>query len=1168
MKKFIIVVLVSLKAVWVFGQNPEIKTDLPTVIPPSPTVAALMKFEEIPVSNYTGVPDISIPLFSSSTRSKDINLDISLKYHPAGTAVDQKASDVGLGWSLFAGGTISRTVRSIPDEMFLQVNRSDNGKVGIYQTPENGKTNNYYTLVKLIEDKVTLNSSQLELKKEFLYEAQEKGKYDTEHDLWQFNFMGKSGRFFIKKNLSTGQLEVKPLDDYNIKIVNQYGTTQNAFEPIGFIIYDDKGYKYYFDIIENAETNGFSDSYFEGLAISTSFSKVIQFKSSFHISKILDNNDKVLIDFEYDTRITKEMEINGFQKSSQAKFDTRFYLTPDGGDISATCVTKLEPTISNRGDFKRVYAKKLLAINVIGISKINFNFVQGREDSKMHRPDSVYVLKSVVIKDWGNRNIKKFQLEHSYSDLIITKRLMLNGIKTFDKDNISFTDYDFFYYDQLENGVSLTEDAWGYFTKSASCEAIETSPKYSTLDLLRKIKYPTGGSVAFDFEPNQYSYIGAYPAEDYEINNNFNNNKSNIFTSQTLNYKFDGLNQSTIILPPVTSNQLLKISTSISYDEGQNYKFLVLQKNNVFYKGFVCPNECPNCKTEVLLEPGNQYKFVYSLADSNYKNDIENVEIEYINIVSSNIYKKYFIGGGNRIKRISYFQKNIDQYYDDQLGTYVTSELPEKEKNYNYNFFNDPNRSSGSLAYYKPIYSYYYQTIPCVECKEIPDSLELDYEVSTSYNNLQQRKTQGSDVGYKNVTVFETNLGRTEYTFTSPIDFSMSEPYAPGYPFVDLPPDIDYLRGQNISEKTYNKNGLIVNETISTFQTDAFTQTSGLQLRYSNGPKNGRKNGSAISYKYRTYLDYKNYVLKCGQKFGDPNYTGPPNNTGPYEYGPLERNPPQARCFCYSGEPDEFIIALLKTESYGWAKLTAKTAKNYFYTGSTPNIVESTETYTYNPLNKKIASQTTTNSNTSELLKSDFTYHTGNSTFSQNRISEIEKVDTYRNSDLLSSTKIVYSTAFPGNASQLPQIIQTATTGQPFENRLKYNAYDEFGNPLEVQQEGGVTIAYIWGYNKTQPIAKIENATYAAVQSQVANLQTLSDTGTEANLLTALNTLRTSLPNAMVTTYIYKPLIGISSMTDPKGYKMTYEYDEFNRLKQVKDQDGNVLSENQYNYKQ
>jgi hypothetical protein len=46
--------------VWGYGQTPQINTNLPNVIPPSPSVAALMKFEEIPVSNYTGVPNTSI----------------------------------------------------------------------------------------------------------------------------------------------------------------------------------------------------------------------------------------------------------------------------------------------------------------------------------------------------------------------------------------------------------------------------------------------------------------------------------------------------------------------------------------------------------------------------------------------------------------------------------------------------------------------------------------------------------------------------------------------------------------------------------------------------------------------------------------------------------------------------------------------------------------------------------------------------------------------------------------------------------------------------------------------------------------------------------------------------------------------------------------------------
>ena len=52
----------------------------------------------------------------------------------------------------------------------------------------------------------------------------------------------------------------------------------------------------------------------------------------------------------------------------------------------------------------------------------------------------------------------------------------------------------------------------------------------------------------------------------------------------------------------------------------------------------------------------------------------------------------------------------------------------------------------------------------------------------------------------------------------------------------------------------------------------------------------------------------------------------------------------------------------------------------------------------------------------------------------------------------------------------------------------------------------------------------------------------------------------------MVTTYTYDPLIGITSMTNPKGYTISYEYDEFNRLKHVKDQNGNLLSKNEYKY--
>jgi YD repeat-containing protein len=53
----------------------------------------------------------------------------------------------------------------------------------------------------------------------------------------------------------------------------------------------------------------------------------------------------------------------------------------------------------------------------------------------------------------------------------------------------------------------------------------------------------------------------------------------------------------------------------------------------------------------------------------------------------------------------------------------------------------------------------------------------------------------------------------------------------------------------------------------------------------------------------------------------------------------------------------------------------------------------------------------------------------------------------------------------------------------------------------------------------------------------------------------------------LVTTIKHIPLVGVSEITDPKGDKVTYEYDNFNRLKTVKDKEGNLVSENQYHYR-
>ncbi|WP_029902543.1 hypothetical protein [Prevotella sp. 10(H)] len=129
---------------------------------------------------------------------------------------------------------------------------------------------------------------------------------------------------------------------------------------------------------------------------------------------------------------------------------------------------------------------------------------------------------------------------------------------------------------------------------------------------------------------------------------------------------------------------------------------------------------------------------------------------------------------------------------------------------------------------------------------------------------------------------------------------------------------------------------------------------------------------------------------------------------------------------------------------------------------------------------------------------------------------------------------------------------------------ITYDQYDKKGNILQYTTLDGISTVCIWGYNYQYLIAEIKNIKYSEIE-KLLNIEAISSS--KEPDMQAVNALRTKLPASFVTTYTYNPLVGIISMTDPRGYTVKYEYDELGHLKYKKDDQGNLIEEYKYNYR-
>lgn len=172
MHKILLTVLVGL----CFTGNSFSQLDPPKLVQPSPSASGLFKYQDYPVDYSTGLAQISIPIYEVTSGS--LNVPISISYHAAGRKVYDQDGPIALGWSLIAGGMISRVIHGMPD-------------FGSYIFPNPFNTTsltNYNNLAYLQRIMRYQNSACGTL---FPF-------YDAENDVFSYSVGGNSGKFIFK----------------------------------------------------------------------------------------------------------------------------------------------------------------------------------------------------------------------------------------------------------------------------------------------------------------------------------------------------------------------------------------------------------------------------------------------------------------------------------------------------------------------------------------------------------------------------------------------------------------------------------------------------------------------------------------------------------------------------------------------------------------------------------------------------------------------------------------------------------------------------------------------------------------------------------------------------------------------------------------------------------
>ncbi len=1130
------------------------------VIPPSPEAAAIAKYGQIPVTYYNGLTNISIPLFELSSR--DLTFPVNLNYHPSGIKVGEEATWVGLGWTLSANGAITRTIYGkddFDDSWYFNSSIPD-----IPSTPF--KYLNVGCIIDYYDDS-TQNTASLDLTNY----AGRGDQYEFQPDIFSFNVPGASGKFYLDRNRSP---ILQSLDKVEITCSNN--------DCDKWTIRTSDGTSYYFDIYEEYIGD---------------YQTPQPSKSAWYLTKVVSNKG-TQIEFVYDQSIT--------------------YTRPLGSiSIYEETITTCDNNLGNSKTFgsRREYRHQYLSEIIYDHAKLIFSYDNQRQDLEgAKKLNKIEMFKKKVDGTFSTTAVKKVDLNYSYFDGnggfdgitnlacpggYYSKRLRLDDLEIIGENASLSQRYDFDYFDEGNNQLpcktSFAQDHWGYYNGMTSNSTlipefkgviIKPAYYYAEIDgadrtsngdfakayTLKSIEYPTGGSVNFLYEGHEYDegksnindlsdFYATPPIKDRSVEFLHSG------TGEDINY----LNLNQLYVDEFTSENST-VEVQAVFRCNSNCDGLTLSSNQVYFE---------------LYDPNGSFLQTIDFFDIGCTSENSPIclyEQQYTNIDPGvYIIKAYVdpsISGIADLKIIYRWSEEIEKTSTPivSAGGLRISEIEanpihglHNSQKFNYSFKEDSNNdgtlelTSSGIRMSRPQYSRYYYD-PFEPCFRLIRSSDSNIPLSGS--------SIGASVGY---TLVEVLSGKTESGF-----------YGTGgrtlYEYHNQPDYIksyEYQRVPGIPNLTNSLNGMLKSQTDYGFKNGEFLILGKVENSY-------QESEESISFGILKTLFFASLAT-------------------------VNEQPCDVYLFIY---PINSVRVQL-----------AQTKQTIFDMDDPVNEWVTTTDYEYDVYGKGHyqLSKTTTTGSDGEIIVSETLYPEDPGTNAPSRMWDSGDSNySYMHSypvitkalvDGIETNKVINTYDFEGDNLVLDKVDAYRSGNAGLSTQT--NKYDTDGNLLETSIDGGMKVAYLWGYNNTIPIAKIENAdqyqvyfngfendvnaTENEVNSRTGNRYTtgsynvtfappggtpyiitywkyLNATGEWEFVdeqtysfnfqITAdrIDDIRVYPQNARMTTYTYNVMRGITSMTDPNNVTTFYEYDDSGRLEHVLDQFRNKVKSFDYQY--